>query len=72
MNSADWWWETHDRMPIGDTVIPVICASDETLLMNHSGDKTAWPVYLTIGNIHSSICNRPTYPAYIVVALMPV
>ena len=32
-------------------VAPVILASDKTHLTQFRGDKTAWPVYLTIGNI---------------------
>jgi len=35
----------------GDTVIPIIIMSDATQLTNFSGDKKAWPVYMTIGNL---------------------
>jgi len=72
MNSADWWWETQDRLPPGATIVPLICGSDETQLMDFSGDKKAWPIYLTIGNIHSSIRNKYSYLAHIVLAFLPV
>jgi len=72
MNLADWWWETQDRLPPGATIVPLICGSDETQLTDFSGDKKAWPIYLTIGNIHSSIWNKYSYLAQIVLAFLPV
>ncbi|KAF7348893.1 hypothetical protein MVEN_01409500 [Mycena venus] len=39
------------RLPIGSTCAPIILSSDKTRLSQQRGDKTAWPVYLTIGNI---------------------
>lgn len=52
--------------------MPVICMSDQTHLTNFSGDKKAWPVYLTIGNIRSRTRNSPSKMAIILVALLPV
>ena len=52
--------------------MPVICASDTTHLTNFSGDKKAWPIYLTIGNIRSTTRNKPTAMAMILLALLPV
>jgi hypothetical protein len=40
-----------EKLPAGAVVAPVILASDKTNLTTFSGDKKAWPVYLTIGNI---------------------
>ncbi|RPB06970.1 hypothetical protein P167DRAFT_496468, partial [Morchella conica CCBAS932] len=54
------------------TVVPLICASGGTYLTNFSGDKKAWPVYLTIGNITSEIRNKPSNFAFILMALLPV
>ncbi|KAF8247926.1 hypothetical protein K440DRAFT_284131 [Wilcoxina mikolae CBS 423.85] len=42
VNSADWWWDIQDRIPPGDTVVPLICSSDETHLTSHSGDMKGW------------------------------
>src|SRR5437588_6179725 len=41
-------------------------------LTNFSGDKKAWPIYLTIGNIKSTTRNKPTTMALILLALLPV
>ncbi|RPB07532.1 hypothetical protein P167DRAFT_495597 [Morchella conica CCBAS932] len=64
--------EVKNTLPEGSTVVPVICASDGTHLTNFSGDKKAWPVYLTIGNITSEIRNKPSSFAFILLALLPV
>jgi len=72
MNSPQWWWEKQDRHPQGATIVRLICGLDETQLMDFSGDKQAWPIYLTIGNIHSSIRNKFSYLAQIVLAFLLV
>ena len=46
--------------------------SDQTHLSNFSGDKKAWPVYVTIGNILSKTRNSPTSMAVLLLALLPV
>ncbi|KAF8416585.1 hypothetical protein EV426DRAFT_509221, partial [Tirmania nivea] len=47
-------------LPIGATLVPVLFASDATHLTNFSGDSKVWPLYMSIGNIKSSIRNQPT------------
>ncbi|KAG0639401.1 hypothetical protein HOY80DRAFT_1074395 [Tuber brumale] len=51
MHAGDWWWETHDSLPEGATLVPIICSSDVTFLTNFSGDKKAWLIYLIIGEV---------------------
>jgi hypothetical protein len=51
---------------------PVILASDKTELSRFKGDKMAWPVYLTIGNISKHIHCRPAQHASILVGYLPV
>ncbi|KAI6017785.1 hypothetical protein BKA83DRAFT_17150 [Pisolithus microcarpus] len=55
MWTADWWWDMQGKLPAGTTVAPVILLSDKTSLSVFSGDKKAWPIYLTIGNISKDI-----------------
>ncbi|KAF8987416.1 hypothetical protein BDQ17DRAFT_1435655 [Cyathus striatus] len=52
---GDWWWDMQKDLPKGATVTPVILSSDKTNLSQFSGDKAAWPVYLSIGNIEKSL-----------------
>src|SRR5205809_6356026 len=53
-------------------VVPVILTSDKTHLTNFSGDKKAWPLYLTIGNLPSTVRNKPSRLATVLLALLPV
>ena len=54
------------------TVAPVILASDKTQLSTLSGDKQAWPIYLTIGNIAKDIRKRPSQRAVTLLGYLPV
>jgi len=36
-----------------------------------SGDKKLWPIYMTIGNISSTVRNKPSYHAWIPLAFLP-
>jgi len=46
--------------------------SNQTHLSNLSGDKKAWPVYLTLGNLPATRHNRPGSFAVLLLALLPV
>ena len=56
----------------GDTVVPMIFFSDATHLTNFSGDKKAWPVYMTIGNLSTTIRMAPSYHGILLIALLPI
>jgi hypothetical protein len=71
INTGNWWWDTEDQLPAGETIVLVICASDKTYLTNFSGDQHAWPLYLTIGNIQKDIRCTPNKRALILVGLIP-
>ena len=51
---------------------PVIIATDKTQLTQFSGGKTAYPVYLTIGNLPKGIRRRPSRHASILIAYLSV
>jgi hypothetical protein len=72
MHTADWWWETQDKLPTDATIIPLLLASDKTVLTQHHGDKSAWPVYLTIGNLSNKIRRTPSQPSLILLGFIPV
>jgi len=46
--------------------------SDGTHLSNFAGDKTEWPVYMTIGNLSSKLCQMPLTHSVVMVALRPI
>ncbi|KAF8222409.1 hypothetical protein L208DRAFT_1322791, partial [Tricholoma matsutake] len=72
MWTADWWWKIQELLPIGAALVPVIITSDKTQLSTFSGDKQAWPVYLTIENIKKGTHRKPSTHATILLNNIPV
>ncbi|KAL0570267.1 hypothetical protein V5O48_011694 [Marasmius crinis-equi] len=73
MHTGRWWWATQKRVEQthpGATIIPVILSSDKTQLTVF-GNKTAYPVYITIGNIPKEIRRKPSRGAYLLLAYLP-
>lgn len=60
------------RLPIGATIVPVILSSDKTKLSQFRGDKSAWPIYLTIGNLSKDIRRSPSMHGTILLGYLPV
>jgi hypothetical protein len=61
-----------ESLPAGATIAPVILGYDSTCLTNFSGGKKAWPVMMSIGNIHSEIRNSPSKRAWVLIAYIPI
>jgi len=53
-------------------IVPLLGSSDQTHHTNFLGDKKEWPVYLSLGNINSTIRSKLSNSASILVALHPV
>jgi len=53
-------------------LVRIIGMSDQTHLTNFSGDKKAWPVYITLGNLPSGRRNSPTSMAVLLLALLSI
>ncbi|KAF8587779.1 hypothetical protein K439DRAFT_1652178 [Ramaria rubella] len=65
-------YQLQKKLPPGATILPVIMASDKTHLSQFSGDKCAWPVYITIGNIAKSIRRKMSLWGSIQLGYIPV
>ncbi|KAJ6577620.1 hypothetical protein B0H19DRAFT_1207980 [Mycena capillaripes] len=50
----------------------IIISSDKTQLSQFSGDKTAWPVYLTVGNISKDVRRQPFAHATVLIRYLPM
>ncbi|KAG8728742.1 hypothetical protein FRC10_004611, partial [Ceratobasidium sp. 414] len=73
MWTGDWWWRRqlflHDRR---GTIAPLIVASDKTKMTKLSGNKSAYPVYLTIGNISKTYRRQATKHATAIIGYLPI
>ncbi|KAF8601984.1 hypothetical protein BDV93DRAFT_445066, partial [Ceratobasidium sp. AG-I] len=72
--TGNWWWrmqKSKDLLTEGATIAPIILATDRTQLSLLGGDKAAWPVYQSIGNISKSIRRRPSQSATLLVGYIP-
>ncbi|RDX39856.1 hypothetical protein OH76DRAFT_1515212, partial [Lentinus brumalis] len=73
MHTGRWWWETQEKLEKekpGATIIPIIISSDKTQLTVF-GSKTAYPVYMTIGNLPKDIRRKPRRRRQILLAYLP-
>ncbi|KAJ3727906.1 hypothetical protein C8R42DRAFT_551058, partial [Lentinula raphanica] len=72
MWTGNFWNQAQERISRTGTVAPVILATDKTQLTQFSGSKSAYPVYLTIGNIPKDIRRKPGSRACILIAYLSV
>ncbi|RPD58107.1 hypothetical protein L226DRAFT_467289 [Lentinus tigrinus ALCF2SS1-7] len=73
MHTGRWWWDTQaaiEKRRPGATIIPIIISSDKTQLTVF-GSKTAYPVYMTIGNLPKDVRRKPNRRGQILLAYLP-
>ncbi|THU78566.1 hypothetical protein K435DRAFT_824095 [Dendrothele bispora CBS 962.96] len=73
MHTGEWWWNTQkalEEQKPGATVVPVILSSDKTQITLFR-NKSAYPVYLTIGNLPKEIRRKPSQQGQILLGYLP-
>ncbi|KAJ3547009.1 hypothetical protein NM688_g5449 [Phlebia brevispora] len=73
MHTGKWWWNVQKAVEAktpGATIMPIIISSDKTQVTLFR-NKTAYLVYLTIGNLPKDICERPSQRGQILIAYLP-
>ncbi|EJD46432.1 hypothetical protein AURDEDRAFT_36110, partial [Auricularia subglabra TFB-10046 SS5] len=58
-------------LPPGASPLFIIIGSDKTQLTNFSGEHSAYPVYMSIGNIDKNVRTQPSKRAFRLVAFLP-
>ncbi|KAG8724348.1 hypothetical protein FRC09_019797 [Ceratobasidium sp. 395] len=71
--TGNWWWRRQKFLrDKKGTIVPVIFATDKTQMTKLSGNQSAYPVYMTIGNISKSIRSKSSKHATVIVGYLPV
>ncbi|KAJ3850587.1 hypothetical protein EV368DRAFT_75035 [Lentinula lateritia] len=73
MHTGKWWWSTQKQLEKdkpGATIVPIILSSDKTQITLFR-NKSAYPVYLTIGNLPKEIRRKPSQQGQILLAYLP-
>ncbi|KAH9916357.1 uncharacterized protein B0H18DRAFT_884881 [Fomitopsis serialis] len=60
MWTGKWWHAVQSLLPTGAALAPVIISTDKTQLTQFTGNKLAYPVYMTLGNIPKALQRKPS------------
>ncbi|KAI8137275.1 hypothetical protein BJV82DRAFT_674963 [Fennellomyces sp. T-0311] len=71
LHNSDWWHQMQGVSPPGSVVLPLMLASDQTLVSGNQREK-AWPIYLKLGNIPVEYRDKDAFDTRRLLAYLPV
>ena len=66
------WWEKQKKLSVKATIIPILLASDKTVMSLSHGDQVLWPVYVTIGNLDAKTRRSQNRPGTLLLGSIPI
>ncbi|KAI9440150.1 hypothetical protein H4582DRAFT_2111250 [Lactarius indigo] len=73
MHTGSWWWTTQaavEKVTPRATIVPVLVSTDKTQLTLFR-NKSAYPIYMTIGNIPKEIRRKSSLHSYVLLGYLP-
>ena len=70
MYTGNWWWEKQKILFTEVTIIPILLASDKTVISLSHGDQVFWPVYIIIDYLDAKTRQSQNWPKILFLSLI--
>ncbi|KAJ7046412.1 hypothetical protein C8F04DRAFT_1206239 [Mycena alexandri] len=70
--SGDIAWKMQEQLPRGATLLGTVLSSDKTQLTAMTGNRSAYPVLISLADIDMDFRSKATHHAFLLLILLPV